>query len=402
MSSELEAAAADSVGSFFRRKPRHMLPLGSPCPNCATALEGPYCYHCGQRAEDYHRSIVKLAQEAIEGLFELDGRLFSTLPRLALRPGKLTTDYLEGHRVSQIPPFRMFLIVVVIVFFAGNLGQNNNNLVVKDRDQLASQIKSDVAKDMAKDGVSITAPGVTIDTSDGKRAAAQRHGVSLGDQSDPKVQADQDKFDNAPIGRWVKERATAISENQDAFRASIDTWAHRLAILALPMSASILGLMFIWRRKFYIFDHLIFSMHSLSFQGLLFSVGSVLNYLMHTGFWWVLILVSPVHLFVHMRKVYGRGRITTLLRMIVLFFASSVGAGFILLLVFALGALEVKAKAAPRPTKPEAAAVTASDSAKDANDEDAPAKPKAKISAKKPPTPPKPAPAPSPKTPVKP
>lgn len=399
MSSELEAAAADSVGSFFRRKPRHMLPIGSPCPNCATTLEGPYCYHCGQRAEDYHRSIVKLAQEAIEGLFELDGRLFSTLPRLAFRPGKLTTDYLEGHRVSQIPPFRMFLIVVVIVFFAGNLGQKNTDLVVNDRDQLATQIKSDVARDMAKDGVTITAPGVKISTAGDKGGKkAERHGISLGDQSDPSVKAKQDEFDNQPIGRWVKERAGAISDNQDAFRASIDTWAHRLAILALPMSASILGLMFIWRRKFYIFDHLIFSMHSLSFQGLLFSLGSVLNYLMHTGFWWVLILASPVHLFVHMRKVYGRGRITTLLRMIVLFFASCVGAGFIMLLVFALGAMDVKAKAAPKPVKTPPAATSSSD---DADDADAPAKPKA--SAKQPvASPTKPAPAPSPKTPVKP
>ena len=37
----------------------------------------------------------------------------------------------------------------------------------------------------------------------------------------------------------------------------------------LPLSALMLGVMFFWKRRVYMFDHLIFSMHSLSFQGLL-------------------------------------------------------------------------------------------------------------------------------------
>ena len=60
--------------------------------------------------------------ETLEGLFELDSRLWRTLPDLALRPARLTRRYLDGHRVAQIPPFRLFLIVVVLVFLAAGLG----------------------------------------------------------------------------------------------------------------------------------------------------------------------------------------------------------------------------------------------------------------------------------------
>jgi hypothetical protein len=380
MSSELEAAAADSFGGFFRRKTRHSLPIGSPCPNCATILEGPWCHACGQRAEDYHRSIVKLGAEAIEGFFELDGRLFRTLPKLILRPGALTNDYLEGHRVPQIPPFRLFLVVVLLVFFAGALGQTTNP-GGKNKDAVAAKIKDDVKRDLAKDGVHISAPGVSVTPDNGARVtqngngsvSIQAPGISIitdetpsgakaksGSTRTSKASDPTSKdLDQSPFGRWLNEQGRLIYANQDLFKASVDTWGHRLAILALPMSAAILGLMFIWRRKFYIFDHLIFSMHSLSFQGLLFTTGALLNYLFKTQFWWVLVLVAPVHLYKHMRKVYGRGRIMTLVRMFILFIASCVGATLIMLLVVVMGAIDVGNKARGKPAPSIEKSVTA-------------------------------------------
>ncbi len=122
MARELEAAAIDSVPAVLARAPQHPLPVGAPCPNCGTALAGPWCQACGQSSDDFHRSLVKLAGETLEGLFELDSRLWRTLPDLALRPARLTRRYLDGHRVAQIPPFRLFLIVVVLVFLAAGLG----------------------------------------------------------------------------------------------------------------------------------------------------------------------------------------------------------------------------------------------------------------------------------------
>ena len=48
------------------------------------------------------------------------------MPQLSARPGKLTRDYLDGHRAAQIPPFRLFLVVLVMVFFAGSLSFEAN------------------------------------------------------------------------------------------------------------------------------------------------------------------------------------------------------------------------------------------------------------------------------------
>ena len=113
MAEEFQAGALDSVRAVFGRQPRHTLPIGAPCPNCATSLAGPWCHGCGQSSEDFHRSLARLAAEAFGGLIEFDSRLWQTLPGLLFNPAKLTRDYLEGHRAPQVPPLRMFLIVVV-------------------------------------------------------------------------------------------------------------------------------------------------------------------------------------------------------------------------------------------------------------------------------------------------
>ncbi|MEF3019414.1 DUF3667 domain-containing protein, partial [Pseudomonas aeruginosa] len=80
---------------------------------------GPWCYHCGQLGADFHRSTFHLIAEAFESFFHADGRLVRTLPRLIVAPGRLTHDFLAGKRAPQIPPLRLFLVSVLLLFLAG-------------------------------------------------------------------------------------------------------------------------------------------------------------------------------------------------------------------------------------------------------------------------------------------
>jgi len=110
---------------------------------------------------------------------------------------------------------------------------------------------------------------------------------------------------NDPTDVWVSARLKQAAKDPKAFEATLAQWAQRLAVLALPLSASLLGLMFFWRRGVYLFDHLIFSMHSLSFQGLLLST-TMLAHLV-SGWFQLLFLIAPVHLFAHLKGTYGLG-----------------------------------------------------------------------------------------------
>jgi hypothetical protein len=283
MSSEIEAAAADGIGSFFRPKPKHALPVGTPCPNCAVPLEGPWCHACGQKGEEYHRSIGHLIAEAVEGLTHFDGRLWQTLPKLIFRPAALTKSFLEGHRAPQVPPFRIFLIVLVLVFATHGLGKNEQvNFVMPGK----------------------TAPVRTTDLGEGVRIGLTKGDIDLNKK-------------RTGVDKWMVDRLKVVMEDPAEFRRALGEWGHRLAILFLPMAAGILGLLFINRRRIYLFDHLIFSMHSLSFQGLLLTTTYLLTPLVGLSSR-ILLLAAPVHLFFHMRGVYRSGVFMTLLRMAVL------------------------------------------------------------------------------------
>jgi hypothetical protein len=285
----LEAVTADTIAHETSRASKRSLPIGTPCANCRTALAGPWCYNCGQRGEQYHRSIWRLAWEAVEGLTDLDGRIWRTFPRLILRPGRLTRDYLDGHRAVQVPPFRIFLVVLLMVFFAGGLDISQNH----HKFRLGGPNSPEVAQ--------FTSP-----------EQQRKMTAELGD---------------AKKSNWIKERLVFSLNHQDAFFAAVTEWAQRFAVLMLPIAALMLSVLFAFKKNVYVFDHLIFAMHSLSFQGLLLTVVFLLGLGVSGGS--NLLWLSPIHLFIHMRGTYKISVVGTLVRMTLLFIGSSIAFGLL-------------------------------------------------------------------------
>lgn len=297
---ETEVAAATTGGGFLAWRRRHALPPGSGCFNCGTRLQGPWCYNCGQLGEDYHRSAVHLIGETFEGLFHADGRLAKTLPRLLLHPAALTRDYLAGKRAPQVPPLRLFLIVLLIVFVAGEFVHGSSDTHI---------------------GAAHLDPG--------DEASLKQLHINL-----------HTPWDDA-ISVWTRTHLTSAVAHPDELQAGMWAWAHDFAFLSLPISGFILATMFVFRRRFVLFDHLVFSMHSLAFQGLLFTTALAGRALLGPGAFWLLAL-SPVHLFVHMRGVYGTGKFGTLVRMAILFVLSSIGFGLLLAALVLVGLAALK------------------------------------------------------------
>jgi hypothetical protein len=297
---ETDVVAVASAGGFLAWRKKHVLPPGSACFNCGTRLLGPWCYQCGQLGEDYHRKAHHLIFEALEGLFHADGRLWHTLPRLLLRPASLTLDYLAGKRAPQVPPLRVFFVVLLLVFVAGEAATS------KDQSHLAV-LKMDAAD----------------------RAEIMKSEVHLNSKWDAQLTA------------WTRAHVGAAVDHPDALLSAMGAWAHDFAFLTLPLSGLLLSIIFVFRRRFVLFDHLVFSMHSLSFQGILFTfvvAGNALAGGIASNLLWL----SPVHLFFHMRGVYGTGVAGTVLRMAVLFSLSSIIVSFMVagLLVVGLATLK--------------------------------------------------------------
>ena len=279
------------------RASRNSLALGTPCANCQTPIQGPWCYVCGQKAEVFHRSILHLIGEAFEGLTHMDGRVWITLRRLVVQPGRLTRDYLDGRRVSQVPPFRLYLVVLLLLFMSGSVMG-----LVKPKDGYHL--------------INATKPGeVHFDT-----------------------KLDKSKADS-PLGIWFEKRIVAAAEDPEKLILAMEHWSHQFAILFVLVAAPLLTLAYIFQRRFYVFDHLIFSMHSLAFQGLLLSAVLVIG-------GWIgaaptLLVLAPVHLFFHMRGVYQSSIFGTLARMAFLFVGSCFGFAILMAALVIVGLAQV-------------------------------------------------------------
>ena len=275
-------------------------PPGTPCYNCAEPLRGHWCHACGQASHDFHRSAWALGWETFENFFHADGRLWRTLGGLVRNPGRLTRDYLSGKRAPQIPPLRLFLVTLLIVFLAGGWATRGVSLVALEKP----------SPDLQK----------AFDSSRFGRDSADPNGSLAG----------LPHAWRPPVARWLRAHLSLALAKPADLLAAIRDRAQNFAFLLLPVSALLLALIFVFRRGFVLFDHLVFSMHSLSFQGLLISLA------MLTGLDWLL-WAAPVHLFAHLRGVYATGVIGTLVRMGALFVLSTIAFTVLLLALIVAG-----------------------------------------------------------------
>jgi hypothetical protein len=314
MSQEIEIAAGASVGGFVRQGPlRHTLPVDAPCANCATPLQGPWCHACGQSGEEFHRSIFRLCGEVVEGLLHMDGRLWRTLPDLMVRPGRLTRAYLEGHRAPQIPPLRLFLVVLLMIFLVGGL---------------TSQRKAVILSPEAPAGHRVETRSLDQMTPQERATLAEKFRTGTS-----KLDFDAE---SKPAADWLRERIVRTLQDPERFYLVLEQWSERFAFLMLPISALLLSLLFVFQRRFYLFDHTIFSLHSLSAMGLGI-VGIMLLNAVIDDWAYFLVLPAPVHLFRHMRGVYRTSVVGTLIRMALLFVGSVVAAAILFVGLIAVG-----------------------------------------------------------------
>lgn len=351
MSTELETAAEASAGGWLKwRRAQADIPPGTPCANCETPLIGTYCHGCGQLAEDFHKSVWKLGREALESFFHLDGRLARTVPRLLWRPGRLTRDYIDGKRAFQVPPLRMFLVVLLLTFVVGQwaIGRQGANVLAEQANSFGAGVSDGLSgRERADDALAQARAEIRADEtmSEAERriaeAALDRNwgglaaGVTAAQEANRTIQAEAenpaDRQSASDLEAWLEDRLKAVQAEPRRFAMLLGVWAQRVALLALPVSALILSGLFFWRRDVFVFDHLIFSMHSLTFQLLLITTILLLALVVGGAAWW-LAWLAPVHLFVHMRGAYASGVLATLLRMSVLFAATTIAISFMLML----------------------------------------------------------------------
>ena len=96
---------------------KHILRDDKECANCGYTVDLAYCSKCGQQNTETRQSFHHLITHFVEDLTHYDGAFWKTIKFLLFRPAKLTKEYLEGHRQRYVPPVKLYIFISFITFF---------------------------------------------------------------------------------------------------------------------------------------------------------------------------------------------------------------------------------------------------------------------------------------------
>lgn len=302
------------------------------CANCGAALQGRYCQNCGQRGA-VHRSLAHLLEEFFHGLFHFDGKLWRTAPLLLVRPGALTRRYVQGQRVRFVSPIALFLFSIFLMFFAvstidPSVGiPNKMALSATDREELKRDLEEAKAdlQEAARDAADAKSAKqkARAEKALGAAQSAVEMAAKAENGGDEAAQAMRDKLAaNFDWRDWMKraaekpnlrvldndtltERMRESLRDPDLLLYKLKNTASEYSFLLVPMSVPFLWVMFLFRRRVYLYDHVIFALHSLSFMALFVSL-CALAWKFNFGARLALapILVPPLHMFFHLKGAY--------------------------------------------------------------------------------------------------
>ena len=235
-------------------------PLTLVCANCHADLSGEYCAACGQRHEPHIHTVAHFAGEAFESISHADSRLWRTLGYLLTRPGYLTREFFSGHRVSYLPPFRLYLVISVLFFLVAGVPKDAEIVRIQAETTPAAEATGEAADKQAEPMFKIDVPG--------KDAAKGTSDVSEGVRDFCDQFKDEPTSDNEARNNLRDRCRTIASDNGRELAANIVHNLPRAMFLFLPLFAFIMKLMY-WRPKRYYVEHLLFLIHNHAFVFLL-------------------------------------------------------------------------------------------------------------------------------------
>ena len=328
----------------------------SRCLNCGCALAGDYCHCCGQAAH-LHKTIGGLWHDLLHGVLHLDGKFWNTLPLLLWKPGKLTRDYIDGHRARYISPIAFYLFTVVAMFAlvvsVGDvkkgdvtIGTDTSEITtVEEADAQLAELDAAAAELDAAGGPGTGGAKAGIEAA---RSAVQDRRDELSGESTDRDDAGRDGDESLSSGFWAAfgEKLEKFEENPGLYLYKMQTASYKLSWLLIPLSLPFLWLLFPFSRKFGLYDHAVFVTYSISFMMILTIVvgliaklpGGTEGTIFGTAAL-AAILYAPFHMYRHLRGTYDLGRLSALARTLLLAIAAWIVLGVFVSMMFVLGVL---------------------------------------------------------------
>lgn len=295
------------------------------CLNCGTVLIGSHCHQCGQAAH-VHKTLGAFFHDFLHGVFHFEGKIWRTLPALVFRPGRMTREYIDGRRATYVSPIALFLFAVFLTFavvkqFGPTLGDTTDvNVNGKHLKGLEAN-KAEIVR-LEKVRADLVRQGNSTEVVDGEIEGRKTGIEVMEDLQDPagdflenagKKPKDGESgvYSDIPM---INEMLATARDNPQLALYQLQSNAYKFSWLLIPISVPFIWLLFVFKRRFGLYDHTVFVTYSLCFMTFLVSVltlGSKLGApMLAIG----MTFIPPLHIYKQVRHAYGLSRFGALWR----------------------------------------------------------------------------------------
>ncbi len=301
------------------------------CLNCRHVVEQKFCPNCGQENSDSRKTFHHLFIHFFEDLTHYENAFWKTIKNLLFKPSTLTKEYLSGKRLSYLAPVRLYIFISFITFLLIAMFPSK---VSGDIDKSEKVLSKEIAK--------------TTEKLNKEKDNKYFHFKEMKEIDSIQKYGKESQKMNA-LSYWTYEKAVHVTETytkKEIIEKFIESFFHNLPkilFIIMPFFAFFLWL-FHNKKKWYYFDHGIFTLHYFSFLLLIFLIMFIIDRIIglfgedsplsfisgittFVGTIWMCYYFYPAH-----HRFYGESRIVSFVKSVMLFIINSLFILFLLTL----------------------------------------------------------------------
>jgi hypothetical protein len=234
------------------------------CLNCNYVVENRFCPNCGQENIETRKTFHHLFIHFFEDLTHYENAFWKTIRNLIFKPGSLTREYLSGKRMSYLAPVRLYIFISFITFLT--IALLPGKPVVNETEKKQGLNITHLEKNKVRPILESNPDSIYVGKFD------------LGDAMGFRNQRDLDsiqRYGNAEdrmsdIEYWFAKKTVNIMGNnseEQLWEKILESMQHnfpKVLFIYMPLFAFVLFL-FQSKKRWYYFDHGIFTLHYFSF-----------------------------------------------------------------------------------------------------------------------------------------
>ena len=327
------------------------------CLNCRHVVDQRFCPNCGQENSESRKTFHHLFIHFFEDLTHYENAFWRTIRNLLFRPASLTIEYLSGKRLSYLAPVRLYIFISFVTFLLiAVMPETPTKFIKVNNGTKTSKVekvktpehfrKEKKIEELKKAGIINRREADSLRKVLEKIQEKKISGfLNFGYQSAAEIDSIQkygsedDKLTDFEY--WVAMKTQLVKENntdeqiKKKFKESFIHNFPKVLFIYMPIFALFLWL-FHGKKRWYYFDHGIFTLHYFSFLLLIALILFLINKLFTSfldlktaedvvgvfylaGFGWMVWYFFPAH-----RRFYMESRWMSFFKSLMLFFINFV------------------------------------------------------------------------------